>query len=62
LAGNVALALDNSLWPDPGTFLTDAIVFRTRPNPPQHGQPLQILVKSVGTREVDIDSVSLIAR
>jgi hypothetical protein len=59
MAGNVTLASDNSLLPAPGTFLTDVIVFRSGPYPLLVGRPLQILVKSVGTGEVDVDKVSL---
>ncbi|HXM45825.1 MAG TPA: hypothetical protein VN924_31605 [Bryobacteraceae bacterium] len=61
LAGNVTLAYDNSLAPAPGTFLTDAIVYNSGAAPPQLGQRLQILVRSVGTGQVDIDNVSLTA-
>jgi hypothetical protein len=61
LAGNVILASDNTLTPAPGTFLTDVIVYRSAAAPPQLGQRLQILVKSVGTGQVDIDKVSLTA-
>jgi hypothetical protein len=61
LAGNVNLAYDNSLAPAPGTFLTDVIVYNSGAAPPQLGQRLQILVRSVGTGQVDIDNVSLTA-
>jgi hypothetical protein len=61
LAGNVTLAYDNTLTPAPGTFLTDVIVYQSGAAPPQLGQRLQILVKSVGTGQVDVDDVSLAA-
>ena len=61
LAGNTTLACDNTLTPAPGTFLTDVIVYKSGAAPSQLGQRLQILVKSVGTGQVDIDSVSLTA-
>ena len=61
LAGNVTLAFDHTLDPAPGTFLTDVIVYQSAATPPQLGQRLQILVKSVGTGQFDIDNVSLTA-
>jgi len=61
MAGNVTLASDNSLTPAPGTFLTDVIVYESGAAPPQLGQRLQILVKSIGAGQVDIDNVSLTA-
>ena len=61
MAGGVVLASDSSLQPAPGTFLTDTIVYKTGPHPPLAGLPLQIIVTSVGTGEVDVDKVSLTA-
>jgi hypothetical protein len=61
LAGNVTLAYDNTLNPAPGTFLTDVIVYKSGAAPAQLGQRLQILIKSAGTGQVDIDDVSLTA-
>ena len=61
MAGNVTLAYDNSLFPVPGTFLTDVIVYKSGANPRQLGQHLQILIKNVGTGQADIDDVSLTA-
>jgi hypothetical protein len=61
LAGNVTLASDNTLTPAPGTFLTDVIVYKSGAAPPQLGQRLPILVKSVGTGDVSVDNVSLTA-
>jgi hypothetical protein len=61
LAGNVTLASDSSLSPAPGTFLTDVIVYASGAAPPQLGQRLQILVKSLGNGQVDIDNLSLTA-
>ena len=61
LAGNVTLASRNAATPVGGNFVTDVIVAKSGANPPQLGQPLQILVKSIGTGQVDISSVSLTA-
>jgi hypothetical protein len=61
MAGNVTLAFDSSLSPAAGTFQTDLIVYRSGANPQQLGQALQILVKSIGTGQVEIDNVSLTA-
>jgi hypothetical protein len=61
LAGNVTLAADNTLTPAPGTFLTDVIVYKSGAAPPQLRQRLQILVKSAGQGQVNIDNVSLTA-
>jgi hypothetical protein len=59
VAGNVVLVSDSHLWPAPGTFVSDVIVFKSGPSPAQSGQPIRILVRSVGKGEVDVDNVSL---
>ena len=61
MAGGVVLASDSSLKPAPGTFLTDTIVYKTGQYTPLAGLPLQIIVTSVGTGEVDVDKVTLTA-
>jgi hypothetical protein len=60
-AGNVTLAYDSSLSPPAGSFLTDAIVYRSGAEPPQLGHALTIFVKSLGSGQVEIDDVSLTA-
>ena len=61
MAGNVPLASDDTLVPAPGTFLKDVIVYKSGANPAQLGQALQIFIRSLGTGQVDILSVSLMA-
>lgn len=61
LAGDVPLASDSSLSPAPGSFLTDVIVYQSGATPAQLGKALQILIRSAGTGQVDIDNVSLTA-
>ena len=61
MAGNVVLAFDDSVSPAPGTFLTDVIVFNSGPSPALLNQPLQILIKSVGSGQLSVDRVSLTA-
>jgi len=61
MAANVKLAFDNKVTPSPGTFATDVIVYKSGPNPAQLGKPLQILVKSLGTGQVNVAAVSLTA-
>ena len=61
MAGNMTLAFDDTLTPAAGAFLPDVIVYKAGANPLQLGQALQILVKSIGIGQVDIDNVSLTA-
>jgi hypothetical protein len=61
MAGNVTLAYDNKVTPLAGTFATDVIIYNSGANPAQLGKPLQILVKSLGTGQVNVASVSLTA-
>lgn len=61
LAGNVTLASRNAATPVGGSFVTDVVLYKSGANPAQLGQPLQILLKSVGTGQVDVASVSLTA-
>ena|SRR5579871_1676643 len=61
MAGNVTLAFDDSVIPSPGTFATDLIVYNSGATPAQMGKPLQILVKSLGTGQVNVANVSLTA-
>jgi len=57
MAGNVTLAFDDKVTPASGTFSPDVIRYNSGPNPPQLGEPLQILVKSFGTGQVNVASV-----
>jgi hypothetical protein len=59
MAGNVTLASSNKATPVGGTFVSDVIEYSSGPTPSQLGQPLQIFVKSFGTGQVNIASVSL---
>jgi hypothetical protein len=61
MAGNVALAAGNKATPASGTFVTEEIVYSSGATPAQSGQPLQILIKSLGSGQVDISGVSLTA-
>jgi hypothetical protein len=61
MAGNVTLAAGNKATPAAGTFVTEVVVYESGANPSQLGQPLQILIKSLGNSQVDISGVSLIA-
>jgi hypothetical protein len=61
LAGNVTVASRNAATPVSGTFVADVIVYESGANPAQLGQPLQILVKSLGTGQVNVGVVSLTA-
>jgi len=60
-AGNVTLAYGNSATPVGGKFVDDVIVYKSGPSPDQLGEPLQILIKSLGTGQVSISKVSLTA-
>lgn len=53
------LAASNT--PVGGTFVTAVIGYKSGATPPQLGQALQVFVKSLGTGQVDIDNVSVIA-
>src|SRR5579871_339222 len=53
MAGNVTLGANNTA-PLGGSFVTDVVRYSSGPNPAQLGEPLQILVKSLGTGQVDI--------
>jgi hypothetical protein len=61
LAGNVTLAFGNKATPVGGTFVTEVVVYESGDTPAQLGQPLQILVKSLGNGQIDITGVSLTA-
>jgi hypothetical protein len=61
MGGNVVLAAGNSATPVGGTFVTDVIVYSSGAIPGQLGKPLQILVKSLGTGQVDVAAVTLTA-
>jgi hypothetical protein len=61
MAGNVTLVSDNKATPSAGTFATDVIVYNSGANPAQLGKPLQILVESLGTGQVNVAGVSLTA-
>jgi hypothetical protein len=60
-AGNTTLASSNSATPLGGKFVDDVIVYNSGANPPQLGQSLQIVIKSLGTGQVSIANVSLTA-
>jgi hypothetical protein len=62
LAGNATLASRNAATPLGGTFVTDQVAYQSGANPAELGQPLQILVKSIGTGQVDISGVLLTAQ
>jgi len=61
LAGNVSLASGHEATPLGGTFVTDVVVYKSGAAPAQLGQPLQILITSKGTGQVDIEDVVLTA-
>jgi len=61
MAGNVTLAAGNRATPAGGTFVTEEIVYQSGTNPAQLSQPLQILIKSLGTGQVSVTDVSLTA-
>jgi len=61
MAGNVTLAAGNKATPVGGTFVTEVVVYESGATPAQLGQPLQILVKSIGNGQVDVSGVSLTA-
>ena len=61
MAGNVTLASGNLPTPVGGTFITDFVQYSSGATPPQLGQPLQILIQSMGTGQVDIADVMLMA-
>jgi len=59
MAGNVTVASNHSATPVGGSFITDTIVYNSGATPAQLGQPLQIIVKSVGTGQVNVGGASL---
>jgi hypothetical protein len=61
LAGNVTLASGHQATPLGGTFVTEVVVYKSGATPAQLGQPLQILITSKGTGQVDIEDVVLTA-
>ena len=61
LAGNVSLASGHEATPLGGTFVTDLVVYKSGATPAQLGQPLQILIRSKGTGQADIQDVVLTA-
>jgi hypothetical protein len=61
IAGNVTLATGNRATPTGGRFVTEEIVYQSGTAPAQLGQPLQILIKSLGTGQVSASNVSLTA-
>lgn len=61
LAGNVTLASGNRSTPVGGTFVPEVVSYSSGANPPQLGQPLQILITSLGDGQVDIRNVALTA-
>jgi len=61
-AGNATLASGDAAIPLGGKFVNDVIVYDSGSSPAQLGQPLQILIKSVGTGQVNISNVTLTAK
>jgi hypothetical protein len=61
-AGNVTLASGNTAIPLGGKFVTETIVYNSGASPAQLGQPLQILIKSLGSGQVNISKVTLTAK
>ena len=61
MAGNVVIASDGSAQPAPGTFVKELITVNTGDSPPQLGLPLQIRISSLGSGQVNINGVSLVA-
>lgn len=59
LAGGVPLATGSKATPVGGAFATDVIAYSSGAAPAQLGKPLQVFVKSVGTGQVDVASVTL---
>ena len=59
LANGVTLASDSSLTPNPGTFLTDTILYNSGSNPGQLGQNLEIVLSGPISGQVDFDNVIL---
>ena len=61
LSGNVTLASGNRSTPVGGTFVPEVVVYESGATPAQLGQPLQVLIRSLGNGEVCISGVSLTA-
>jgi hypothetical protein len=60
-AGNTVLAAGAKATPVGGNFVTEVIAYESGATPAQLGQPLQILIESKGTGQVDISDVQLTA-
>ena len=61
LAGNLLLASGHKATPVGGTFATEVVVYESGATPAQLGQPLQILITSIGDGQANISGVSLTA-
>jgi hypothetical protein len=61
LAGNILLASGHKATPTSGTFATEVLVYESGAAPAQLGQPLQILITSVGGGQANISGVTLTA-
>jgi HpiC1 cyclase len=59
LAGNVPLASGHHATPVGGTFVTDLVGYQSGAAPAQLGQPLQVLVTSAGTGQVNVANMVL---
>ena len=59
LAGNAVVAAGNRATPVGGGFATEVLTYASGATPPQLGAPLQILVRSLGTGQVDVAAVTL---
>jgi hypothetical protein len=58
-AGNAVVASGNKATPVGGNFVTEVITYESGATPAQLGQPLQILITSKGTGQVNISDVVL---
>ena len=61
-AGNVTLASGDTSIPLGGKFVNEVIVYNSGAAPAQLGQPLQILIKSLGSGQVNVSNVTLTAK
>jgi hypothetical protein len=62
LAGNVTLVSGHRATPVGGTFVPEVVAYESGATPPQLGQPLQILITSLGTGQASIANVALSAQ
>jgi hypothetical protein len=60
-AGNTVLVAGAKATPVGGNFVTEVIAYESGATPAQLGQPLQVLIESKGTGQVDVSNVELTA-